>query len=74
MLPYQTPGLPAERRAADLLERMTLEEKAAQMTCVWQKKAEMLVDASGAFDIEKARRSFAHGHGIHLKSATTYPP
>jgi beta-glucosidase len=29
---------------------MTLEEKAAQMMCVWQKKAETLVDADGNFD------------------------
>jgi len=43
---------------------MTLEEKAAQMMCVWQQKAETLVDASGAFDLEKARRAFAHGNGI----------
>ena len=63
-MPYLSSGLPAEQRAADLLARMTLEEKAAQMTCVWQKKAETLVDANGAFDLEKARRSFAHGHGI----------
>jgi beta-glucosidase len=64
MLPYQSTDLPAERRVEDLLARMTLEEKAAQMMCVWQKKAETLVDASGAFDLEKARRSFAHGNGI----------
>jgi beta-glucosidase len=64
MLPYQTADLPADRRAEDLLARMTLEEKAAQMMCVWQQKAENLVDASGDFDLEKARRAFADGHGI----------
>lgn len=64
MLPYRTSSLSAEQRAADLLARMTLEEKAAQMTCVWQQKAETLVDAYGVFDLEKARRSFTHGHGI----------
>jgi beta-glucosidase len=64
MLPYKSTDLPAERRVADLLGRMTLEEKAAQMMCVWQKKAETLVDAAGTFDLEKARRSFAHGNGI----------
>ena len=64
MLPYRTPGLDAQQRAADLLARMTLEEKAAQMTCVWQQKADTLVDVDGGFDIEKARRAFAHGHGI----------
>ena len=61
---YRDASLPAEQRVADLLTRMTLEEKAAQMTCVWQRKAETLVDANGAFDLEKARRAFGHGNGI----------
>ena len=43
---------------------MTLEEKAAQMMCVWQQKATTLVDAQGEFDPEKARAAFAHGNGI----------
>ncbi|MDB4892240.1 MAG: glycoside hydrolase family 3 domain protein, partial [Gemmatimonadetes bacterium] len=64
MLPYQTADISPERRVEDLIARMTLEEKAAQMMCVWQQKAETLVDANGAFDIEKARRAFAHGNGI----------
>ena len=33
MLDYQNPALPIEHRVADLLSRMTLEEKAAQ-TCM----------------------------------------
>src|SRR5690606_37185608 len=41
-----------------------LEEKAAQMMCVWQKKAETLVYAEGRFDLDKARRAFADGNGI----------
>src|SRR5215471_11224334 len=61
---YRDPSLSAAERTADLLARMTLEEKAAQMMCVWQMKADTLVDAQGKFDIEKARRSFAHGNGI----------
>jgi len=63
-LPYRDASLPADQRVADLLARMTLEEKAAQMTCVWQKKAETLVDANGAFDLTKARRAFGHGNGL----------
>ncbi|HEX5075826.1 MAG TPA: glycoside hydrolase family 3 N-terminal domain-containing protein [Gemmatimonadaceae bacterium] len=62
--PYRNASLPTEQRVADLLARMTLEEKAAQMMCVWQKKAETLVDPNGAFDLEKARRAFGHGNGI----------
>lgn len=62
--PYHDAALPVEQRVADLLSRMTLEEKAAQMMCVWQKKADTLVDADGNFDPAKARHAFADGHGI----------
>ena len=61
---YRDPGLPADARVADLLARMTLEEKAAQMTCVWQQKAETLVDAEGRFDAARARAAFGNGHGL----------
>jgi beta-glucosidase len=43
---------------------MTLEEKAAQMVCIWQKKAEWLLDEEGNFDTAKAKRHFGHGHGL----------
>jgi beta-glucosidase len=62
--PYRNPALPAARRLKDLLRRMTLEEKAAQMLCVWQKKPEMLVDTEGNFDHKKAKANFRHGRGI----------
>ncbi len=61
---YRDAGLPAAQRAEDLLARMTLEEKAAQMTCVWNEKADKLVDAEGHFDREKAERAFHEGHGL----------
>jgi beta-glucosidase len=61
---YRDSVLPAAQRVKDLLSRMTLEEKAAQMMCVWQKKAETLVDAGGNFDRQKAKAAFGHGHGI----------
>ena len=32
---YKNPRLPVERRVADLLSRMTVEEKVAQLTCLW---------------------------------------
>jgi beta-glucosidase len=62
VLPYQNPALPAAKRAQDLLSRMTLEEKAAQMVCVWREKAEKLVDAQGDFDFQKAKVAFKKGH------------
>jgi beta-glucosidase len=61
---FKNPALPVERRLKDLLSRMTLEEKAAQMVCVWQKKSETLVDSEGAFDFKKAKAAFKKGHGI----------
>ncbi|HEX6041896.1 glycoside hydrolase family 3 protein, partial [Longimicrobium sp.] len=61
---YRDPQVPAAQRVADLLGQMTLEEKAAQMMCVWQQKATTLVDAGGAFDPQKARAAFGHGNGI----------
>jgi len=62
--PYRNSDLPAAKRAKDLLSRMTLEEKAAQMMCVLQRKAETLVDADGNFDLRKAKAAFKDGRGI----------
>src|SRR5580765_8175853 len=61
---YKNPALAPAARVKDLLRRMTLEEKAAQMMCVWQKKAETLLDAEGDFDFAKAKANFRDGHGI----------
>ena len=61
---YRKRDLPVAKRVRDLLSRMTLEEKAAQMMCVWQEKAAKLVDADGNFDFAKARKAFRHGRGI----------
>jgi beta-glucosidase len=61
---YRNPALPPAKRVKDLLARMTLEEKAAQMMCVWQKKAETLVDEKGNFDLVKAKKAFRHRRGL----------
>lgn len=61
---YKNRKLPPEKRVRDLLARMTLEEKVAQMMCVWQEKSTKLVDASGNFDFVKARAAFKKGNGI----------
>jgi beta-glucosidase len=61
---YRNPRQPAAKRVTDLLARMTLEEKAAQMMCVWQEKAQKLVDAQGDFDFAKAKAAFKKGHGL----------
>src|SRR5262250_682911 len=62
--PYLNRKLSADKRVKDLLSRMTLEEKTAQMMCVWQEKANTLVNEEGKFDLQKARRHFKKGHGL----------
>ena len=62
--PYRNAALPAVKRVKDLLARMTLEEKTAQMMCVWQRKADTLVDADGNFDAAKARAAFKQRRGL----------
>ena len=56
---YKNPKVTSAKRTQDLLARMTLEEKAAQMLCIWQQKADTLVDAKGDFDLQKRKRPFA---------------
>ena len=64
LAPYRDPALSPEKRVKDLLSRMTLQEKAAQMFSVWQQKPLTLVDADGKFDLSKAKQSFKNGHGL----------
>jgi beta-glucosidase len=61
---YKNPAAPFQRRVDDLLSRMTLEEKAAQMVCIWQEKSTKLQDKNGDFDLKKAKLQFGHGQGI----------
>ncbi len=61
---YKNSKLPSVRRAKDLLSRMALEEKAAQMLCIWQQKAQTLVDADGSFDEKKAIAAFRDRRGL----------
>ncbi len=65
---YKNPRLPVERRVADLLSRMTLEEKVAQLVCLWaaRPQARPQTDFStdlGDFSPEKARTVMPHGIG-----------
>jgi beta-xylosidase len=58
--PYRNPKLPVEERVADLLSRMTLEEKVAQMEGAWENRnfhknpETMFVDEKGRFLPERA--------------------
>src|SRR3954451_10495039 len=59
---YKDPALPIARRVEDLLGRMTLEEKAAQMMCLWNGKRQF-TDARGRFDPARAPEWFKVGVG-----------
>ena len=59
---YKDPHAPVDARVSDLLSRMTLQEKIAQISCVWQRKSD-IEDASGNFDPAKAGRAFPDGIG-----------
>jgi beta-glucosidase len=65
---YKNPRLSVEQRVADLLSRMTLEEKIAQMTCLWvnrpQKNAQTdFATDRGDFSPEKAAQVMKYGIG-----------
>lgn len=62
VLPYKDASLPIEARIADLLPRMTVEEKAAQLQCLWQQKTGIL-DPAGNFDPKRAANILANGMG-----------
>src|SRR5690348_15223783 len=59
---YKDAALPVDRRIDDLLARMTLEEKVAQLETVWESKAKMQT-ASGDFSPELASKNFPTGIG-----------
>ena len=67
--PYQNAKLPIEQRLADLLSRMTLEEKVAQIEGVWENPAFMrtqesrFVDDKGTFLPERAAILLKDGIG-----------
>ncbi|HUS12258.1 MAG TPA: glycoside hydrolase family 3 N-terminal domain-containing protein [Pyrinomonadaceae bacterium] len=65
---YKNPRLSVEQRVDDLLSRMTLEEKLAQMTCLWsnrpQKNAQTdFATDRGDFSPEKAAQVMKYGIG-----------
>jgi beta-glucosidase-like glycosyl hydrolase len=68
-LPYQEPGRSVEERASDLLARMTLEEKTAQMHALWLILSEdgehrpRQDDFTGGTDPAAVKRALGHGLG-----------
>ena len=65
---YKNPRLPVERRVADLLSRMTLEEKVAQLTCLWGNRPQVnpqtdFATDRGDFSPAKAAEVMKYGIG-----------
>ncbi len=60
---YKDATQPIDARVADLLGRMTLEEKVAQMQCVWQAKG-AIQTPKGDFDAAKAQAKYPNGLGM----------
>ncbi|MFN4241092.1 MAG: glycoside hydrolase family 3 N-terminal domain-containing protein [Erythrobacter cryptus] len=58
---YKNPKAPIPLRVADLMARMSLEEKVAQLRSAWAGKGAMLDGL--AFDPKKASTAFPHGIG-----------
>jgi beta-glucosidase len=59
---YQNSALSTARRVDDLLSRMTLQEKVAQMLCIWNAKRQ-ITDVKGRFDPARAPEWFKVGIG-----------
>lgn len=60
---YRLAGSPVGARVSDLLARMTLAEKIAQMQCVWQQKP-AIQNPDSSFAPEKAAKAFPDGIGM----------
>ena len=71
--PYWNASLPTEQRVADLLARMTLEEKIAQITALWDNKTEVQ-SADFNFDSAKASQTHPNGIGTISRPSDTHGP
>ena len=59
---YKDTRQPVERRVEDLLARMTLDEKVAQLEAIWESKAK-LQTPDGTFSPDLASKNFPNGIG-----------
>jgi beta-glucosidase len=70
---YKDSKATVDARVSDLLARMTLEEKIAQIMTVWDSKAEVF-DASGEFDGAKMSAKFPDGIGQFARPSDASGP
>src|SRR6478735_7690163 len=71
--PYWNASLPTDQRIADLLGRMTLEEKIAQITALWDNKTEVQ-NADYTFDPAKASQTHPDGIGTISRPSDLHGP
>lgn len=60
---YKDPDLSIQDRVNDLLGRMNLEEKIAQMLCIWDQKKTIMLDKEGNIDLSRLGEHLEHGLG-----------
>ena len=63
---YKDASLPIEDRVADLLPRMTLEEKIDQIATGWENRIEV-IDPTGTYTTEEARKVTLNEWGTEMK-------
>ena len=68
---YKKSTLPVDVRVADLLNQMTLEEKVAQMICLWGQKNSLLFDKGGKLDSKALGIHFNNGVGQMARLSDT---
>ncbi|MBV9528452.1 MAG: glycoside hydrolase family 3 C-terminal domain-containing protein [Sphingomonas sp.] len=59
---YKDPRQPVDRRVDDLLARMTLDEKVAQLETIWEQKSKVQ-NPDGTFSPQAASQAFPNGIG-----------
>jgi beta-glucosidase len=70
---YKDAGAPVEARVEDLLARMTLDEKVAQMMSIWDAKSEIF-DAKLELDASKMTRLYPNGIGQFARPSDATGP
>jgi beta-glucosidase len=69
---YKNPDIPVDERVEDLLGRMTLDEKVAQVMCIWLQKQALLLNDDASFNEQKAAKNLPHGIGQIARPSEGY--